>query len=305
MRIVNANDAVWRKLGIAALDIAPLLNVAVPNEPNNHVLSLWSTKVYKRELIQMKKQKQLDQGTGDWFQWRQQGVTASTVAAMVGVEKWGNTAKTIWTEKTGPITPSNENADMQRGKRLEAPARELYESLFGWSVDPLCVIHDDYDFVRASLDGLRADDQLVVEIKCPREANHQKAISIAAVTDAMERQRMFDYSFQSYRYQILFQLLITGAPACHFVSYNENANFGHNKLVVIELAAEPKEQQRLLQRVIEFWKFVETRTPPPPEWCENCALPPTELVGHNYATPRSVLDANVSSGVDEVTICPF
>lgn len=276
MRKVNSRDPIWLKFGIAALDIAPLMNVKVPNEPWNHVISLWADKVHRRELAEMKKLGQLEQGTQEWHDWRRSGVTASTVGALIGVEKWGNTSQSIWAEKTQPPQHSNENEDMRRGKALEPTVRELYEQMFGWKVPPVCVIHDAYDFVRASLDGLRTDDKLVLEVKCPRIANHRKSQAIAAIIDPLERQQAFAYEFPFYRAQIAYQLLITESPVCHFVSYCVDAP-GHDKIVVVELYAEPKMQETLLQRVIDFWGYVERREPPPPSWNRCEMRSPTDL----------------------------
>ena len=55
---------------------------------------------------------------------------------------------------------------LQRGRELERPARRAYEQQVGIQMEPLCLVHDQLEWMRASLDGLSFDGS-VLEIKCP------------------------------------------------------------------------------------------------------------------------------------------
>jgi hypothetical protein len=159
----------------------------------------------------------------------------------------------------------------------------MYEGLYGWKVPPMNVLHDDYDFVRASLDGIREDDKLIVEIKACQQTNHEKFLKMQAVNDPMERQQLLAFYFNYYRMQILYQLLITGANVAHFVGFNEDYK-DHKKLAVVEVYPEPGVQDILLRRVKEFWKCVEDRVPPTVEWCAYKVGPPDEILHPSKGT---------------------
>lgn len=261
-------------------------------ESRDNPLCKWADKVWMRERS-MRKELELEQGSELWHQRRKTGIGGTEAAAIVGAaysDRQGNTttARDVWETKVGDdVKGTPENAAMRRGKLKEPLARALYEHLYGWSVPPACVLHDDYEFVRASLDGLRGDDRLIVEIKSCGEANHRKLLAIQEITDPLARQTTFCHRFNYYRYQVLLQLLITGADVCHFVGFNDDFT-DHRQLAVVELYPEPAEQERLLQRLVEFWQFVERREPPPVEWCLPSHRPPIEL---------KVPDIEITSGV--------
>lgn len=273
MRITTQNTTLWRKGGIAATDAASLVGCAIREEENP--LVLWSNKIWMRERS-LRKQL-LEQGTTEWLEWRNKGVGASEVASVVGAAWAGKVnAKDLWKTKTQVSSGEAENENMKRGKDNEPIARQLYEALYDWPVPACCVLHDEHDFVRASLDGLRPDDKLIVEIKCCGRKNHEKLLEVQSISDPLLRQQAFSVYFNYYRYQVLYQLLITQAEVCHFVGYCKEFT-NHNKLAVIELYPEPAEQEKLLNRVIEFWRYVEERNPPPTTFCVPCHSPPREL----------------------------
>jgi len=225
----------------------------------------------------VRKSLELEQGTPEWLDWRLKGVGGSEVGTLMGANPWEK-PKALYDSKMAPSSGCNENPNMTRGKRLEPIARELYERKMGWTATPLCVIHDYHDPVRCSLDGIRGDDKLICEIKCPGKKNHEKFLYCSKIEEPLLRQQMFAEVFNYYRYQVLYQLLITGADACHFVSYCPDDFSDHNKFALIELYPEPEEQERVLQRVLEFWGYVERRECPPAEWLAPAHRPP-ELLG--------------------------
>lgn len=283
MRKVYQSDWIWKRGGVPATEIGDLLDCAY--EDGRHPLSLYAQKVYMLAGGNKVKKQYLAQGTQEWLEWRKKAVTATMAATTVGAEyksKWGDrrgqNVQEAWEEKTGvKVADQPENAAMKWGKDNEKFARQRYEELMDWSVPDVCVLHDDYDHVRASLDGLRADDDLVVEIKCCGAQNHRKLLAISEISDPHERQYQFSKDFYYYRYQVLYQLLITGASCCHFVGFNPKDFGGHEQLAVIELYPEPAEQEMLLRRVNEFWAFVESREQPPEEWCRPCWSHPKEI----------------------------
>ena len=275
MRRVPSTSALWWSGGIASTDIAALVRCGVTGDDNP--LVKFAQKLWLRER-KMRKEIELAQGTPEWHKKRLTGIGGTEAAALVGCS-FANKLhpQQIWDEKTETVEVEKiENEHMARGKRLEPVARELYESLYGWKTPPLNIVHDNYDFVRASLDGIREDDKLIVEIKSMGQGNHSKALKLQDIKDPLERQTALAYYFNYYRMQMLYQLLISEAEVCHFVCYNEEYK-DHRKLAVVEVYPEPKSQEILLQRVVEFWDFVEKRCPPDVEWSCYKMPDPTEI----------------------------
>jgi putative phage-type endonuclease len=281
---VTSSDERWLKPGVGSTDIAALVGCGAVQD--QAALVTWAKIVQKTELAEIKKMKKqtLVQGSDIWRQWRKDGIGGSEVACVVGANPYSDSkADKIWARKLPEDHPNSkpevsDNDAMAKGRKYEPEARRIYETLFDWNARDVCVLHDDYSFIRCSLDGLRDDDDLVLEIKCPwTDKNHTKYLEISRIEDNFERQTAFATMFNYYRMQVLYQLLITNARVCHFVSYFPNWKNEKDRFALITLYPEPYMQDFLLRRAIEFWKFVETRTPPPKEWLEPCWEYPTEL----------------------------
>src|SRR5262249_277338 len=137
----------------------------------------------------------LDQHGPQWLKWRQEGIGGSDAAGIMGDSPWSSAGKVIQQKITG--RGPEETARMTRGKILEPQAREKYQLLSGIGVRPVCVVHDEYEWLRASLDGLSEDGETVLEIKCPGPKAHYQALK--GVVPHYNRA------------QVQQQLLITGA----------------------------------------------------------------------------------------------
>jgi putative phage-type endonuclease len=190
----------------------------------------------------------LEQGSTAWLDWRRKGVGASEVNVLFGLG-YRKKPVDLFKSKLGQVKDDGDNVHTRRGKATEPIARLAYERLYGWAMTPLCVIHDAHDHVRASLDGIRKDGKLIVEIKAPMTPRHLKT----------RDEGVPDY----YVPQVQYQMLITGAPLCHFVSYTTDpAVPERDRMLVVPVHADRAYQQDLLDRVNRFWKCVVTNTPP-------------------------------------------
>jgi putative phage-type endonuclease len=109
---------------------------------------------------------QLHQNTPDWHRWRQQGIGASDAPVIMGDGAF-KTPRTLWSIKTGRMQEGAAGLAARRGRELERLARRVYEQQTGTQMEPLCLVHDELEWMRASLDGLSFDGSIVLEIKCP------------------------------------------------------------------------------------------------------------------------------------------
>ena len=97
------------------------------------------------------------------------------------------------------------NAIMERGKELEAEAREYYETIYGQEVIQVGFAEFD-EWVGASPDGLIGDDGLL-ELKCPNSTTH--------ITNIIKNKMP-----TKYIPQVQGQLWVTGRQWCDFASYD-------------------------------------------------------------------------------------
>jgi len=99
----------------------------------------------------------LHQNTPEWHRWRMQGIGASDAPVIMG-ETAFKTRRTLWSIKTGRMQEASAGPAARRGRALERFARRAYERRTGIQVEPLCLVHQEFDWMRASLDGLSFDD---------------------------------------------------------------------------------------------------------------------------------------------------
>jgi putative phage-type endonuclease len=107
----------------------------------------------------------LIQGTPEWLSWRNNGIGASDAPTIMGENPW-KTAAQLLSEKCGKAPESAPNSAMVRGTELEPEARRAYELRTGRIMEPACLQSTQYEWLRASLDGLSQNLDTAVEIKC-------------------------------------------------------------------------------------------------------------------------------------------
>jgi predicted phage-related endonuclease len=125
---------------------------------------------------------------------------------------------------------------------MEAEARAEYTRQTGIAMTPVCVQHERYPWLRASLDGWNADRKIPLEVKCPGRKDHLVALG-GRIPD-------------KYFPQIQHILMVTGAKELHYFSYD-----GQNGMIVI-VEADADYQQRLFEAELTFWNSVQSGIAP-------------------------------------------
>jgi putative phage-type endonuclease len=115
----------------------------------------------------------LAQGTEEWRAWRDQGLGASDAPVVMEESPWKNPAQLLEEKRFGRRL--RVNPAMARGTALEPEARRRYEKVTGTTVLPLCLQSTNYEWLRASVDGLSDDGKSVVEIKCGERVYRESA----------------------------------------------------------------------------------------------------------------------------------
>lgn len=185
------------------------------------------------------------QNTPAWTKWREGGLGASDASS---ITSGSGKHMALYMLKTGQMPESAlvndfENYWMARGHELEPVARLAYEEQVKDFVEPVCVEHDDYPWLRASLDGLSSDGTIPIEIKCCGKEKHGRAVKTKTISPA-------------HWPQCQHILLVTGAPFLHYFAFD-----GEEGVIVVVKADLPY-QGKYLERAEYFWDCVTNRTPP-------------------------------------------
>lgn len=202
---------------------------------------------------------ELDQADDTWHAWRAQGIGSSEVGAITGSSPY-STPQNEWKKKVeareGNVHKFD-NVHTRRGKEWEPVVRDLYQKLTGWALTPICCIHDEYEWARASLDGIRDDHQMLAEIKCPTTKSWWMI---------KDKQNYHDY----WRAQVAYQLWVTGAKLAHVLVYDAEDTSPLRKpgdrLLVFEQTRDAEMEEAMVDKLKVFWGYVERKEPPPKDW---------------------------------------
>ena len=118
----------------------------------------------------------LEQDTPEWHAFREGKIGASLAPVIMGVSPW-STPYQLYQEMMGVTEKRQETSAMARGKLLEKEARERFIQQTGINVVPAVGVHDKFDWLFASFDGICTDNKVVLEIKCPGQQDHETALS--------------------------------------------------------------------------------------------------------------------------------
>jgi len=185
----------------------------------------------------------MEQQTDSWLEWRRKGVGASDAPVVMGVSPW-RTSFDLWEEKTGRLKKElRSNWAMERGNQLEPKARAHYELACDIDMPPTLVEHSDYPVIRASLDGWNPKARRGLEIKCPGEKDHSKAL--------------YGEIPEKYYPQVQHQIMITNAKDWDYFS------FDGKKGIIVRVLPDKPYIQRLLKAELKFWDYVKSETEPP------------------------------------------
>ena len=187
----------------------------------------------------------MEQRTEEWFAARLGKVTASRVADVVAKTKSGYSAsrenymaQLICERLTGKPTEMFSNAAMEWGTEQEPHARAAYSAKTGELVEEVGFIpHHNIPGSGASPDGFVGD--AIVEFKAPNTATHLEYVLAGKPPE-------------KYVTQMQWQMAVTGAPWCDFVSYDPRLP-EHLQLLIVRV---PRDETRIAELETEVRKFL-------------------------------------------------
>ena len=183
----------------------------------------------------------LEQGSQEWHEFRKNHIGSSDAPVIMGVSPW-KTPYQLWEEKIGISHPIEANSYMQRGTNMEEEGRQSFELYSGIRVFPSVHLHDTCEWMSASVDGISADFNSVVEIKCPGASDHSIAQSGGIPP--------------KYVPQLQHILAVTGLPMIYYWSYDGSQG------VCVEVFRDDVYIEEMIQKEKEFWDCVQTLEAP-------------------------------------------
>jgi putative phage-type endonuclease len=215
----------------------------------------------------------MEQGSAEWFAARCGKVTASRVADVTAKLKSGGygasratyMGQLIAERLTGQPMDSFTNAAMQWGIDTEPEARSAYEFYRDVDVKEIgFLVHPEIDMSGASPDGLIGIVEEIfvfdtsgveegfcpvaeglVEIKCPNTSTHIDTLLGKAID-------------KKYLLQMQWQMEVTGAGWCDFVSYDPRMP-ENMRLHVERVDADPSTQSMLRHEIEKFLDELENK----------------------------------------------
>ena len=179
----------------------------------------------------------LEQNTAEWLRWRLAGIGSSDAPVIMG-EVAFKTRRLLWAIKTGRARDFAGNPASRRGHALEHAARNAYERQFGVQMEPLCLVHEKLEWMRASLDGVSFDGSTVLEIKCPLNLRDHHAAQQGRVPS-------------HYYGQLQHQLEVSGAGEAHYWSFDGRSGR------LVRIPPDRDYMKRLVDEEGEFWRRVQ------------------------------------------------
>src|SRR4029077_11357630 len=128
----------------------------------------------------------------------------------------------------------------RRGRELERFARRAYERQTEMQMEPLCLVHEEFEWMRASLDGLSFDGSTLLEIKCPLRLQDRTSAQEGRIPP-------------QYHAQLQHQLEVSGAQQAHYWSFDGTDG------ILIEMEPDKEYAKRLIEAEAVFWQLVKEK----------------------------------------------
>lgn len=185
----------------------------------------------------------------EWLKYRKSRIGASDASIIMGVSKWKTsdgrikTPKLLWEEKLGLGQIQTDTYATRYGKRMEEPARKVYEKMVGDLFAPDVVINDKYPHLMASLDGFNATRDKAVEIKNANKEDHELARQ-GKVPD-------------KYYPQVQQQMMVSDLNEIDYFSFNSGEG------IIVTVKRDKPYVLVLAEALYNFWECVKAFKEPP------------------------------------------
>lgn len=181
----------------------------------------------------------------EWLSIRSNYIGGSDAGAVIGLNPY-KSAYTLWAEKTGKIPGFEGNIATKVGAHLEDLVAKLFEEETGNKVrrKNRTLVNDLYPFACANVDRLVVGEKAFLEIKT--------TTSIPIIKQTRGTEVPVEYYSQLIHY-----MAVTGLEKAYLAVL-----VNCRELKVFELERDQAEIDALMEAESNFWRCVETNTPP-------------------------------------------
>lgn len=186
-----------------------------------------------------------------WLRDRQRGIGSSDVAGILGFSPW-ETAIDVYLSKTEPISAAavQMKPALEWGIRKEPAIAAAIRDHYGWElIKPNeMAIHKEHKFLIANPDRLIVGRRETCEIKTSSWAADWGEVDTAEIPT-------------NYWLQAQHQLEVCDLEVCWVFVLIGSSDFRRYRV-----ERDPLFLETVLAPLTNFWRHVESRTPPPPDW---------------------------------------
>lgn len=184
----------------------------------------------------------IQQGSLEWHKWRKGKLSASKAPIILGLSPY-QTSYQLWEEELGLRDPQPNSQHMQDGLNIEDAARDYFFQLTGICVNPACVTSSRNPLFIASLDGMNAVRDIILEIKKNNKSYHEMARS--------------GNIFESHYAQVQHHMYVMDLKECHYLSYRMGDE------VLVKVARNNAFIDDMVVKQLDFYEMLQNLTPPP------------------------------------------
>jgi putative phage-type endonuclease len=191
----------------------------------------------------------------EWLAIRGKYIGGSDASAVVGMNPYAS-RYSLWAEKTGKVPGFEGNLTTKVGAYLEQFVADMFAEETGKKVRKKnsTMVNDLYPFACANVDRMIVGEKALLEIKTTNSL------------PLMKKLRNSDEFPEQYYCQVVHYLAVTGLEKAYLAVL-----INCRELKIYELERDQAEIDALMGAEREFWKLVETNTPPSPDGSEATA----------------------------------
>lgn len=180
----------------------------------------------------------------EWLAHRRNSIGGSDASGIIGLNHW-TSPYSIWAEKLGKLPPKEDNEAMRQGRDLEDYVAHRFAEKTGKKVrrENNILINPDYPFAHANVDRMVVGEDAGLECKTTSVLNLKSF-----------KNGMFP---DTYYVQCVHYLMVTGCSKWYLAVLVLGKDF-----MVFEIERDEDEINALAKSEADFWKLVESQTPP-------------------------------------------
>lgn len=228
---------------------------------------------------------QPQQGSPEWVASRKRYVGASQAGTIMGFSQY-KTAYQLWQQYMNLLPADEETYAMRRGSDLEPKALKYLEGSAGIKiVSQPVLVHPDYPFMRASLDGITDCGKYIIEAKSPMSVNSATHVQTSMGGVPLNHYAQIQFGIECARHYY------PGIVGALYISY---INDDPEKSEIIEVNRDDSFIKRIIKEVSIFWDHVKNKTPPKmqDDEYENIELAENADLWHSLLSEYKELDDN-------------